>query len=150
MTEAEFEAYRAAGTEVYLKEKMIAESISEENARRIAEKSFATLLPDGIGSAGQYLFTIAEELSNAPVGILWIGARHGEGKAVAFVYDVYIVDAYQGRGYGKIAMLLAEEEAKKLGYSRIGLHVFGHNRRARALYEKLDYQVIDLIMEKDL
>jgi ribosomal protein S18 acetylase RimI-like enzyme len=55
-----------------------------------------------------------------------------------------------GKGYGKKAMLLLEEKVKALGLKNIGLHVFGHNHRAIGLYQSLNYQTTNLVMEKEL
>jgi RimJ/RimL family protein N-acetyltransferase len=37
---------------------------------------------------------------------------------------------------------------RDLGLPRIMLHVFGHNRPARALYAKLGFEEVDLILSK--
>ncbi len=38
--------------------------------------------------------------------------------------------------------------AKKLGMNKIGLHVFGHNKVARRLYEQLGYEITNINMVK--
>ncbi|GAK03983.1 hypothetical protein JCM19037_2352 [Geomicrobium sp. JCM 19037] len=43
-----------------------------------------------------------------------------------------------------------ERLATKMGISRLGLQVFGHNDVARRLYEKLDYEETNIIMKKDI
>lgn len=45
---------------------------------------------------------------------------------------------------------LTEQEAKNLGLKEIGLHVFGFNAPAIALYESLGYKTTDLVMAKTL
>ena len=52
--------------------------------------------------------------------------------------------------YGKQAMTEIETIAKELSFSKIELHVFGHNKVAQNLYEKLDYEVTNIIMAKKL
>jgi len=84
------------------------------------------------------------------VGALWFAAEEREGGPWAFVYDVRIDNAYRRRGYGTQALEALEEEARELGLPRIALHVFGHNHAARAMYEKLGYEVVDLLMSKTL
>ena len=37
-----------------------------------------------------------------------------------------------------------------MGLHKMGLHVFGHNLAARALYEKLGYVPVNINMEKQL
>lgn len=43
-----------------------------------------------------------------------------------------------------------ELKAKELRLKEIGLHVFGHNKAARGLYEKLGYVETNIKMEKSL
>ncbi|EEL31163.1 N-acetyltransferase [Bacillus toyonensis] len=40
--------------------------------------------------------------------------------------------------------------AKELGMTKIGLHVFGHNKVTRGLYEKLDYEITNIKMVKSI
>lgn len=40
--------------------------------------------------------------------------------------------------------------AKEIGLKMIGLHVFGHNKVARGLYEQLGYAETHIKMEKSL
>ena len=80
-----------------------------------------------------------------PVGVIWF-AMNGTGEARrAFLYDITLEDAHRGRGLGRQAMALFEAEAR-----RLGLHVFGHNTRARELYEKLGYVAISVNLSKEL
>jgi RimJ/RimL family protein N-acetyltransferase len=41
-----------------------------------------------------------------------------------------------------------EEVVKIAGLNVIGLHVFGYNTGARAMYEKLGFEVTDVMMRK--
>jgi ribosomal protein S18 acetylase RimI-like enzyme len=47
-------------------------------------------------------------------------------------------------------MRAAEDEARRLGVDTIRLHVFGHNTRARPLYDKLGYEPTNIMMSKTL
>jgi ribosomal protein S18 acetylase RimI-like enzyme len=72
------------------------------------------------------------------------------GQRSIFIYDVHIDDAQRGRGYGKAAMLLAEEEARRRGLDSVALSVFGGNTVARGLYTALGYVENAIAMSKDL
>lgn len=50
--------------------------------------------------------------------------------------------SYWGKGVGKTAMKLLEEECKKIGYNKIELGVFEFNERALKLYKSLGYKQI--------
>jgi ribosomal protein S18 acetylase RimI-like enzyme len=97
----------------------------------------------------QYLYSI-KDAAGANVGILWFAARHRNGERSAFVYDVRIDNQFQRRGYGLQAFHALETVARDMGITTIGLHVFGHNTAARALYEKLGFVTTNLIMKKTI
>jgi ribosomal protein S18 acetylase RimI-like enzyme len=84
------------------------------------------------------------------VGIVWIGPRMGAPPDRYWVFDVEILPEHRGRGLGRQAMLLAEEAARSLGATELGLNVFGQNAVARSLYESLGYQTTAVQMRKPL
>jgi len=69
---------------------------------------------------------------------------------MARVNDVEVDEAFRGRGYGRQAMLLAEQEAAAQGMTSVGLNVHGSNTVARSLYDSLGYQVTTQQMKKTL
>jgi GNAT superfamily N-acetyltransferase len=118
-----------------------------DEARRIADTQYAELLPDDRPPAGQFLYRVVDD--SRPVGWLWIGVR-GPDPSAFWVWDVKIAESEQGKGYGRAAMLLAEDAARENGAKVLGLNVFGHNAVARHLYESMDYTTMSLQMSKDL
>src|SRR5699024_4883208 len=103
------------------------------------------LLPDGEETENNYLFIIRD--GEQEIGMIWLAHKTGEK---GFIYDVNIWEGNQGKGYGKQAMKEVERVAKKIGLKKIGLHVFGHNKVERGLYEKLGYMEKKIKMEKTL
>jgi ribosomal protein S18 acetylase RimI-like enzyme len=69
---------------------------------------------------------------------------------VSFIYDISVDEALRGRGYGRAAIRLAEEEARRNGLHALALSVFGQNVIARAFYESLGYRETSLQMRKEL
>ena len=69
---------------------------------------------------------------------------------MAWVNDIEVDEACRGRGYGRQAMLLAEQAARNRGMTSIGLNVHGRNTIARALYDSLGYEVMSQQMKKPL
>jgi ribosomal protein S18 acetylase RimI-like enzyme len=67
---------------------------------------------------------------------------------MAWVFEIEIEPAFRGRGYGRTAMRLAEDEARVRGMTSLGLNVHGHNAVARSLYESLGYEVTAMQMKK--
>jgi ribosomal protein S18 acetylase RimI-like enzyme len=107
-------------------------------------------LPDGVATKDNYLYDIVDEALGLTVGMIWLGHIMQGSKPVVFIDDFVIDEAQRRKGYGEQAMLAAEVQATALGYDTIALHVFGHNHAARALYEKLGYEITNINMAKKL
>ena len=119
-----------------------------EFARQKSEEDHVTVLPNGLETPGHAIFVV--EAGGERVGVLWLADKELGGRRVYFVYDVEIDSAHRGKGYGRAAMLLAEDEARRRGLSRIELNVFGGNDVARGLYRSLGYVETSAQMAKDL
>jgi ribosomal protein S18 acetylase RimI-like enzyme len=107
-------------------------------------------LPDGVATKDHTLYDIEDEALGSKVGMIWLGRIMQGTKPAMFIYDFVIDEAHRRKGYGEQALLAAEVQAKALGYDTIALHVFGHNHAARALYEKLGYEITNVNMAKKL
>ncbi|WP_455675655.1 GNAT family N-acetyltransferase [Pradoshia sp.] len=143
MKSDEFQQYLDFAIKNYAAEHVKAGNWDETEAVSKAALEYEKLLPDGEKTNNHFLFTIRD--GEQDIGIIWLAKRSADK---GFIYDIYIKEGNQGRGYGKKAMKEIENVAKKLGLNRIGLHVFGHNQSARGLYDKLGYIETDIIMEK--
>ncbi len=149
MTETEYNIWAPRSRRDYAADKMKANSLTQQEADKIAADDFARLLPEGLNSKDNYLFGVKDEtLQN--VGFIWFRVQGALDNRKAFICDIIIEKQFRGRGYGKKTMQLIEHEVQKLGLSRIGLHVFGFNKVAIGLYESLGYLTTDLVMEKTL
>ncbi len=119
-----------------------------EAAQRKSERDMAQLLPAGLETPDHTILVL--EAAAERVGLLWVGPRTVDGLRVLYVWDVEIDAAFRGRGYGRQAMLVAEEVARSQGLARIQLNVFGGNAVARSLYRSLGYAERAVAMGKDL
>jgi ribosomal protein S18 acetylase RimI-like enzyme len=149
MDEADFQTYLAAAIPSYAEEHIAAGRWSREEALRKAEAEYRELLPEGVATPDQYLYSI-EDAAGARVGMLWFAVERRAAGPRAFVYDVEIFEPFRRRGYAEQAFKAMEARVRELGLNTISLHVFGHNHAARALYEKLGYIPTNLIMSKTL
>src|SRR5579872_873826 len=105
--------------------------VPRELAESKAENDWKQLLPKGLASANQFLYAVEDE-SGARVGDLWWARRETQFEGThAFVYAIEILPEFRGRGYGREAMLLFEDEARAHGLTHLGLNVFGGNEVAR-------------------
>lgn len=148
MTEAGFEAFLTRSVPDYAGDKVRAGTWRAEDALRLSQESHAQLLPQGLATPDNHLFTIMH--GGVDAGNLWLAVQRPGGRALGFVYDVFVAEAFRRRGVATAAMLLLEQEAARLGLESIGLHVFGFNDAARDLYAKIGYVVTDIDMSKDL
>ncbi len=120
-----------------------------EEARRKADNDLRAQLTDGPDRAGQLFFRLIA--GEQPVGWLWLAVPFPAGDPVmAWVNNVQVDEEFRGRGYGRQAMLLAEEEAAARGMTSVGLNVHGQNMVARGLYDSLGYLVTAQQMKKVL
>jgi GNAT superfamily N-acetyltransferase len=148
LTPEEFSEFIDGDVERYVEERVRAGD-RPEVARRIALEQSEALFPVGTPAAGQLLFQVLNDDGTA-VGTLWIGPRDADYAQAFWVWDVRIEEAFQGKGYGRAAMELAEVEARARGATELGLNVFGHNQVARQLYESMGYVATSIRMNKNL
>lgn len=134
----------------YAEDHARSDKMTLEQALARARQEFLALLPDGRLSPGMHLFTALDAATGDPVGMFWLAERQSSETWQAFLYDIQVLPARRGQGYGRGILAAAEEEARRLGLGRIALHVFGHNRVAIRLYETAGYQVTNMLMAKDL
>jgi ribosomal protein S18 acetylase RimI-like enzyme len=149
MTEAEYQAFLTPAIAEYAQDHVKSGRWTAEEAVEQARKEFHDLLPDGVATPNQYLFTLVNE-AQQPAGMLWFALQEQQGARMAFVYDIRIDDAFQRRGYGSEAFRQLENKVQALGGSSIALHVFGHNHAAIAMYQKLGYKPTNIRMVKTL
>lgn len=67
-------------------------------------------------------------------------------------FGMMIDEAYRGKGYGRQAMKLLEDQAKKLDIGKLKLQVFKDNLPAIKVYEKSGYKKTHelILMEKKI
>lgn len=141
--------YEHALTE-YAAEHAATGGMSSEEALARSRREFKDLLPEGVHSSGQHLYSVYDPEEPRSVGMIWFAERGGPPATQAYIYDVEIWEEFRGRGYGRGVMLAVENEVRALGLRRIGLHVFGHNTTAIRLYETTGYRTTNIIMAKEL
>lgn len=150
MSAQEWERWRGTAVRAYAADKVRVGTWSAEDAEARSERAFAELLPEGRDTGGHELRSIVTEAGET-VGVLWFAGRTDEmGRRVAFIYDIEVHDASRGHGFGRAALQALEPLARSLGYTAIGLHVFGDNEIARNLYRTSGYLETDVMMRKPL
>ena len=146
MSEAAFERFRERIVPEYATEKVAAGNWPLEGSLERSKAEFDQQLPDGVQTLKNYLYTITQD--GLEVGAIWLAGSEDQRKG--FVYELYVDKANRGQGIAYAAMRLLESEAVRHGFTSLGLHVFGHNRIAQRLYEKLGFAVKNINMSKTL
>ena len=149
MQPSDLESYLAVAVQEYAQDKIQAGNYTASEGLEKARAEFDALLPQGAATPNQHLFSILNDEAEK-VGIIWLAEIQSGAQRFAFIYDIRIDEQYRRKGYGTQAMLAVEAEAKALGLDRIALHVFGHNKAARELYEKLGYEITNINMSKEI
>jgi len=149
MNEEEFKRWYPKSLKQYADEKVRANGFTADEAKKIAEDTFSSMLPKGLASQDNFLY-IFEGKESSNLGYLWYSLRGNESERKAWICDVLIEEEFRGRGFGKQLMKLLEVDVKSKGVISIGLHVFAHNHAALSLYKSLGYQTTDLCLEKKI
>ena len=149
MTESEYPGFLERLLENYSADIALARGLPADEARKQATQQTEDLLPHGVRSDGQLLFTAVDD-TGGPVGLLWLATRSPNGAQAGWIYDVEVDVAHRGKGYGREIMLLAEQECRRHGLTALRLNVFGPNVTARRLYESLGYEITSQTMAKRL
>jgi ribosomal protein S18 acetylase RimI-like enzyme len=149
MSDDEFEAWLPRMRADYGDSLASQGGVPDDRARAKADADVANLFPNGRRSPEQSIFVL--ELDGERIGELWVAERtDGDLRGALWIFDVRIEEAHRGRGHGREAMLLAEEEARRRGLDRIALNVFGRNEVARNLYRSLGYAENAVLMSKSV
>ncbi len=121
-----------------------------EGALERSHLDFEKSLPQGLSTPDNYLFEIKQNSTGPTVGVLWFAVIENQGSRSAFVYDLEIKEAFRRQGHAQKAFEALEALVLSMGLNNIGLHVFGHNLEAQALYSKLGYKITGINMAKSL
>lgn len=126
----------------YAEDKVEAGTWLASEALANAKQSMRDTLPNGVNTPNHFIWDVIR--SHEKVGTLWVCQEEQS----YFIYDIIIFEAFQNQGLGSELLAVLEEEARAQGITEIGLHVFGHNKRAIHVYEKMGFETTDISMRK--
>ena len=149
MTATEYAEWFEQSIVGYAADKVASGQWVPEESLELTRKELAGLLPLGLETPGNYLYTVVDSRALA-VGMLWFGVKKRFGADIAYVFNVNVRPDRQREGHAARAFLALEEEVRRRGLSGIALHVFGHNDGARALYDKLGFRPTNISMFKPI
>lgn len=150
MTEAAYARFKDNSVADYAKENVAGGRWPDTGALERSRLAYEQLLPQGLATPGQHLFTIHDVAQGLDVGVLWLAVVDHPGGRSGHVYDILVFPAYRHLGHARAAFAALEALARAWGLSELGLHVFAHNQAAQSLYRSLGFRVTGLNMQKRL
>ncbi len=148
-TQTDFDAYIHRAIDHLANELSEARDIPKPPALKLARESFKSLFPEGqVDSPDQYFFDLV--VDGAKVGFIHFGIRREDTVPYAYIWDFEIYESHRGQGHAQASLAATEKMALELGLRQIKLNVFGHNLKARRLYQKCGYQELSMTMGKKL
>jgi GNAT superfamily N-acetyltransferase len=145
----ELEEFIEASRSDYIEDLIAHARMSKEFARDKAEHDLAAFAGADAIPDGHSLYWIED--GGERVGRLWFGERSSVrvGRLV-WLYELEIGQPFRGRGYGRRALELLEQEVERRGIGEIALNVWGGNEIARSLYRAQGYFERSVEMAKEL
>ncbi|KEO83966.1 GNAT family N-acetyltransferase [Tumebacillus flagellatus] len=147
MTEEQYKTFFEETVREYAEENVKEGRWTPSESMERATQETKELLPEGIQTNGHFLCSLHHEAAGV-IGTLWYAVKENNHEKSAFIYSIQIYEKFQGKGYGKQALLALETDLASMNVRSIGLHVFGHNKRAYQLYAKLGYLPTSIKMKK--
>jgi ribosomal protein S18 acetylase RimI-like enzyme len=143
----EFHEFLAAQQAEYARGLVDDAGMTPEEAVKKARADHASLFPDGVRQQHQRISVVENAANGDPVGRAFWAPR---GANRAYVYDLFIDEGLRGRGLGRKALQLIEDEARAEGLRGVDLNVWAGNDVARALYRTAGYDERAVWMSKEL
>lgn len=151
MTDTELAAYLERSIPEYAQDHVRAGNWEESRALELSRAEHDELLPKGVRTPDNFLFTIHDDdRGGSRVGEVWYALHRERVRPQVFIFWLGVDEKFRGQGIGTQVLRLVEAEAEKLGADSVALHVFGSNTRAQALYRRLGFQPTHVSMAKSL
>lgn len=150
MTEDEFTNVREHMVTALAEDNIEGDVWRADNALQKSRDAIQRMLPDGLGTRNTFIFALQEPSLSEVVGFIYLMIEGEDSLPFVHISYLEIYEPYRRKGYGAQTLQAVEAKVREMGIANIGLHVFGYNAGARALYEKMGYQVGGLYMRKKL
>jgi ribosomal protein S18 acetylase RimI-like enzyme len=150
MSEGTFSRYVEESVACYARDLVLGKIATEEGAQEKLRSDIKRSLPTGVSTPDNFLFELRDQNTDLLVGYFWYMLQTRLGERVGFVCDVLIMKEFRRQGRATQVLRMFEEKMRAEDVLHIALHVFGHNRNARSLYEKLGFQPTSIQMRKSL
>jgi RimJ/RimL family protein N-acetyltransferase len=150
MSEERFRAFFEESIAGYAEDNRRAGRWSKEGALAASRAEHERLLPQRLATPDHYLRSILDGSTGRRVGDVWYAVRGEDGPKAVWIFWLGIDPDHRRHGYAAGALEAVEEDARRLGLDRVGLHVFAENTGARALYDRMGFEMTNVVMWKRL
>lgn len=137
MSEAQFDMFSLSTMRDYARNRVLCGDWAAGNAEDKAHSLFSKILPYGRNTEGHHFHVLFEADLERNIGELWFAVDFPEKSA--FIYAINIYPEFRRLGCAKKAIQHLETMGPELGFTKISLNVFSHNRPAQALYSGLGF-----------
>ena len=148
MDSADYPAYLENSVREYAEDKVKSGQWKESESLEKSRSEFDKLLPEGVNSRNEFIYSIVDESSGQKLGMLWVEIKMDETPRRAFGYDFIVYEPFRGKGFGKQALQALDKLLISMDVESMGLHVFGHNATAFELYKKMGFEITNINMRK--
>lgn len=147
MTAQEFEGWRD-GLSGDFADELGATGLSDDDASDQAELTLNRLLPQGLRTPDNLLWSVREDADL--VGVAWMMLRKRSSSTEAVVRDLYIEQRARRQGRGRALLQILEREARERGAAHLSFRFFGRNTAAKSMCDSLGFEVSSVTMYKRL
>lgn len=148
MEAADYPAYLEISIREYAEDKVKSGQWKETEALEKSRGEYMRLLPDGVHTKNEFIYTIVNEETGQKIGILWVEVKMEETPRRAFGFDFMLYEQFRGKGFGKQALHALDKILISMDVESMGLHVFGHNKTAFELYKKMGFEITNINLRK--
>ena len=150
ISEIEFQSYFEATITSYAEHNVESGRWTQDEASKLAKVEIDAMLPYGLDTPNNLIYVAESKDKNIPVGYLWVAIDESSNRKSMFICDIEIHEEFRKQGYAEAAAYSLERYARELGVTSIQANIFGHNKRAQLLSQKLGYQVTNIFVSKQL
>ncbi|MET0787009.1 MAG: GNAT family N-acetyltransferase [Paenisporosarcina sp.] len=123
----------------------VTNSIREGTQQLLKEEKAFTLFEGILNKGGFYLVYRNADRSIAGWILLGENTDYFSEMKHGFIYDVYVLPQYRGKGISKVILREGISTLKEQGFNEVRLNVYSTNH-AKEIYKKLGFQDLNTIM----
>ncbi|MET1013820.1 MAG: GNAT family N-acetyltransferase [Paenisporosarcina sp.] len=123
----------------------VTNSIREGTQQLLKEEKAFTLFEGVLNKGGFYLVYRNADRSIAGWILLGENTDYFSEMKHGFIYDVYVLPQYRGKGISKVILREGISTLKEQGFNEVRLNVYSTNH-AKEIYKKLGFQDLNTIM----